>query len=721
MSHIEKLIQKGAFDSALHEVERLEKTVDLEQIGLLQCVILRSRIHTAKGEAEKGLQLAQDASIESEKTENPLIVIDVLISKATALLTLGRLDSCLEILQNGESLLPTIQDREEFLADRKAILKYIAGKAYRRKGDLERAHEFFQDCLSIREASGSVTESADPLNDIGIIYAIKGEFNPALDYLERSLAIFETLGNKQSIVKLRNNIGRIYEQIGELDQALENLELSLELSEELGNKQLTAALLLNIGLIALYKGELDSALDFYEQSFAIFEELENKSQMADCLNNIGVVYTTKGELEKVLEIYQRSLELRKELGDNQGIATSLNNIGHVYKIQEDFETALAYFEDSLELFDAIGNDVNTCQALYNLIVVTIRARKMEKSNLLLERLEKMSTKKEHKLISQLYRLAKALILATNPRLKDKARAQGLLQEIAEEDIVNHDYTMEAMLQLTELLLFELKVFGEPPILHEISTLTRRLVDIAQDQNNFFLLAETYMLQSKTALLELDVKSAQQLLNQAQMLAEEKGLPKLAMRISGEYDSLLGQMKKWDDYVDRDASLSERLELARLEDMVIRMIRKREDDIPERPPEEPVMMLIIGKNGLTLFSHSFQSKSQVHDQLMGGFLTAVQNVATEILAGTETLDRIMYQEHTIALKAHGPLMFCYIFKGASYSALKKLDQCMETVNTSPNVWEWLIRLARTGILRVAQEQRTLEGMVDKIFLASPASA
>lgn len=107
--------------------------------------------------------------------------------------------------------------------------------------------------------------------------------------------------------------------------------------------------------------------------------------------------------------------------------------------------------------------------------------------------------------------------------------------------------------------------------------------------------------------------------------------------------------------------------------------------------------------------------------MGGFLTAVQNVANEILAGTETLDRIMYQEHTITLKAHDPLMFSYIFKGASYSALQKLDQCMDTVNTSLAVWKWLIRLARSGILLATPEQRTLEGMVDKIFLTSPASA
>lgn len=680
----------------------------------MQYKLFKSRIHTAKGDHSKGLQLAVEAFEESQKINNPLILLDALFFKATALLELGKLDKCLKTVQNGENLLSTIQGNEGVLADREAALKYITGKAYRRKGDLDLANDFLQACLSIRQASGSAPETADPLNDIGIIHAIKGEFESALDYLERSLAIFEELGNKHSIVKLRNNIGRIYSQVGKLDLALENFQGSLEVSKELGNKRLTAALLLNIGLTNWNKGELESALEFYQRSLALYEELESKNEMANCLNNIGLLYATKGELTKVLEIYQKSLTLRKELGDKQGIATSLNNIGQVYRIMEDFETSLTYFEKSLELFEEIGNDVDTSTAIYNLILVTMRARTIADIQPLLQRLEEMNAKKENKLISQCYRLSKATVLAMSTRIKDKARAQEMLEEISEEEIIQHDKIMDAMLQLTELLLFELKVTGDPIILDEINALTRRLVYIAQDQNNFFLLAETYMLQSKTALLELDVKRAQQLLNQAQLLAEGKGLPKLAMRISGEYDSLLDQMKKWDDYVDRDASMSERLELARLEDMVVRMIRKRETDIPEQPPEDPVMLLILAGSGLTLYSKAFVEEILADEHLVGGFLTAVGSLGSEIFASSGAIERIMYQDYTLALKPLESLSFVYVFKGQSYSALLKLDQFMQATYNSPIVWGALERTLNTGRTLDEGEERTMEEAIRQIF-------
>jgi hypothetical protein len=99
---------------------------------------------------------------------------------------------------------------------------------------------------------------------------------------------------------------------------------------------------------------------------------------------------------------------------------------------------------------------------------------------------------------------------------------------------------------------------------------------------------------------------------------------------------------------------------------------------------------------------------------------VQNLAAEIMAGAETLDRIMYQEHTIALKARDPLMFCYIFKGPSYGALHKLEHFMDAMRASPALWKGLCRTSRRGIVLAASEQQTLEKCATDIFLAPSVS-
>ncbi|MFX0117321.1 MAG: hypothetical protein ACFFB3_22430, partial [Candidatus Hodarchaeota archaeon] len=211
----------------------------------------------------------------------------------------------------------------------------------------------------------------------------------------------------------------------------------------------------------------------------------------------------------------------------------------------------------------------------------------------------------------------------------------------------------------------------------------------------------------------------QLLTQAQQIAEERGLQQLAMMASGEHDSLLDQMSKWDSFIGSEVSMQERLKLTKLENMVTGLIRKREVEIEERPPDEPVMLLILADSGLTLFSQSFGEESQMDDQLVGGFLTAVTSFGSEVFSGSGAIDRIQYQEYTVASKAVESMMFCYMFKGQSYTALQKLDQFMDSVQQVAAVWNGLTRALRTGQTLEYADEMTLGGIITEIFQAKAA--
>ncbi|MHA2226598.1 MAG: hypothetical protein ACXAC8_15415 [Candidatus Hodarchaeales archaeon] len=95
-----------------------------------------------------------------------------------------------------------------------------------------------------------------------------------------------------------------------------------------------------------------------------------------------------------------------------------------------------------------------------------------------------------------------------------------------------------------------------------------------DKSCFWLLAETYVLQSRLALFGLDLTGSQQFLDQALLLAEEKGLKKLAVKIYSEQTQLRDQMDHWERLIKQGASLSDRLELAKLESLISRMADRR---------------------------------------------------------------------------------------------------------------------------------------------------
>jgi tetratricopeptide (TPR) repeat protein len=581
LKQVERLIYMDKLEEALQKVENLGNKVELDEIEKIQVQILRSLIFTQIGNFIASLELAEQLSKECQQLENHILMIDVIISLATTNFGLDELSKCLDLINNGEKLLNTInKGNEREIINRVASLKYLKGKVCWKRGELDQALDLVQEIFSIKRDLGNLYETADYQNILGIFFIGKGEFDKALDYLQNSLQIFEELGIKSSIVKSLTNIGLIHWKKGNLGEALDNYKISLAKSEELKNKQFIAKLSVNIGLIYWNMGELDKALNFYQKSLVVSKEIENKVIVATCFNNIGTIFQFKGELDQALEFYQKSLALHEELAMKPDTAFCLNNIGEIYHTKGVFDVAIDYYKKSLILFEEAGDNYNTCVALYNLVLVAVDRGSTKDSDPYLQKLQEIDIKEVNKYISQKYRLAKAVVLKERERVVNIAEAQNLFQEVAHEEMISLEHNVTANLNLCELLLKELRATGNEEILMELREVLSRLRNVAEGQNSYIWLAKTYWLQSKIALLEFDLEQSQELLTQAETIANEKGLIKLLNQISNEREILLSQFNKWKKVFEQKPSVREIIDLTQIEGMVERMIQKKLDSSDE---------------------------------------------------------------------------------------------------------------------------------------------
>jgi len=684
----EDLYHKGNLDESLKELTKLEMREDLEELYKIKYQILKSQILIEKGENEKGIELAEKAFKESKELDNQDLMIEADISKANALIGLGKLKECLAIVEINEKLLAVTTMRNKIIDLNRAALNRIKGKAIRRKGELDQALEYLSRSLSIYKNLNQKFEIAGLFNDIGIIHASKGELDLALEYLQQSLEGYEEVGNIQPAFKLFNNIGLIYSYKGEPDKALENYQKSLELSEKFGTRQSAATLLYNIGLIYLNKGELNQALDYNQQSLEKYEELEGKAEIATCLGNLGNIYQEKGELEKALEVFTRSLAISEELENKNEIATCYNNIGNVHVTQGDVNKAVSYYQRSYKIFESLNNNVEISTSLQNLISVEVNWGDPETAKQYLEKLKRIAEKDDNKTIDLIYRISQAFVLKTSDRMVKRAEAQEIFQQIAEEEIIQHQYTFDAMLNLCYMLLQELRSSGSEEVLSEIKNLLNRLLAIAEEQHSYKYLVNSQKLQSKVALLELDLDSARQILAEAQQVASEKGLENMVIAISAEYDALEDQLTKWTELIESNVSMVERLEFAELESMVSRIIRKKEE-IPKFAEETPAMFLILSKKGKVHFSNEFVSKEVLDDQVIGDLYTAINNFIQETFSATGIIERIKHKEYTLVIKpVLETLLCCFVFKGRSYFAIQKLEKFIESAKMSKPIWRAL---------------------------------
>ncbi len=676
----EKLILEGRCDEALQLVRGIERS-QFEITDRLRCGILESKCLAKLGEFEEALDISRQVVEEGKRTSGySNRVVDALIIVAESLWRLGRPDESLETIEEGERIFQTLTlhtltlhvlGHSEILRIRSALL-YHKGVVYRLQGDLDQALEYYEQSLALYEESGNRQGIAAALNGLGSVFKQKGDLDRALDFYKRSLVLQEEIGDKLNIAKALNNIGLTYENQGELDRTMEYFQRSLTLLEESGQMYVFAVVLLNISILYYRRGELDLALECCQKTLTLFEEFGNKQYIAQTLNNIGSIYFRKGDLGQALEYNKRSLALREEIGNNREIS----------------------------------------QTLLNLVSITIDKDSMDQAKHHLQRLMHINEQEENKIIDQRCRVAEALVLKTSMRARNRAKAEKLLEQVVEEEIVAHELTVRALLNLCDILLDDLRLSGDVEVLRGVQTHLNKLIEIATDQHSHWLLAEAYVFQSKLTLLDLNVRKTRHLLTEAQRIADEKGLGQLAMKISSEHDALLDELDKWEELSKRKAPLTERTELARIDTHLERMFRQSPVEIPTLPEEEKVMFMLLGQGGRVVFSKTFISVTEVDENLIGGFLNALQSFSYETFS--QTIDRIKFGTYTILIKPMDPLTICYVFKGQSYSAQQKLFRFIEVAPQMSSVWNPVLETANSGRTLNIAARAALESLLTEVF-------
>ncbi|MHA1910092.1 MAG: tetratricopeptide repeat protein [Candidatus Kariarchaeaceae archaeon] len=523
------------------------------------------------------------------------------------------------------------------------------------------------------------------------------------------------------------NLGVVYYFKGNFGQSLENYMVSLSLAKELALDQDIGQILNNIGAIYHLQGDLGEALEYYQQSLSIKEKLGNKQELAKSINNIGVIYYLKGELDLALENYQKSLSLKEELGQTQSIALTLNNIGTIYRFTEKLELALEQYKECLTLFEKIGNKMHMAEPTFNLLTVYIDMKDITKARETYAKLKEINDTEENKRVNLQLRIAEALILKSSTRSKNRVKAEEILEEIVNEPVFDNELTVLAMLSLSELLLYELKTSSsEEEILNDLKELLKKMLELGRKQHSYSLIAETYWVQAQLALVELDLKKAKALLHQAQVIAEERDLEKLARQISNEHDGLLDQIENWENLSKRNAPINERLKVAGLDKIVSKMTKKRDVKLPEKSEEQPVLLLLISSAGIPAFSKQFLPESELDDILISGFISAINMALTSFMMEAFDkevsdikekhlpVERIKYKDYTLVMEFNDPLLFCYVFKGESYSAMQKLDRFILQTLDSARIWESLQKASTTGDSSYVEGNDSLEKWIKEIF-------
>ncbi|UCG01567.1 MAG: tetratricopeptide repeat protein [Candidatus Heimdallarchaeota archaeon] len=433
----------------------------------------------------------------------------------------------------------------------------------------DKALPFLEKSLALYQGLDNKMWIGGLYNNISIVYREKENYDLTLNYLERALAISEEIGDRNGMIINHNNIGWLYAHKGELSTAEKHFDQSLRLNKELGNKSGEGFVLSSLGdLYSIWKGELNIGLDYYQQSLSIYKEMGSDPGVAWTFLRFAMTYILQGEPELALNKIKQSETIFTKIDLKIGIGQCSVQLGRVYKLQGKYDQAIKALEAGLALVKEtiVGANIGLWMSyvLFFLILVAQDLQSLELAEDYLKQMQELKETSKNKFVHLRIQFSEAIVLKMSKRMVKKFQAQQIFQTIIEDEIIDHNITVLSMLNLCELLILETKYSDTAEdLFQEVSHLGEKLHKISQNQESSSMTIMALLLQTKLALVRGDVEGASQLLSDAKKIASDKNLVNLLAQIKAEQETVQAELDKWNELIQRKATIQERVEHARI--------------------------------------------------------------------------------------------------------------------------------------------------------------
>ncbi|NHJ39721.1 MAG: tetratricopeptide repeat protein, partial [Asgard group archaeon] len=579
------------YNEVLDIISKVEKQDETSAIIKDRIFDLKTQTLYKLGRIEEAYQEIERDIIEFTGKKDWVQVLDSMILKIRIKFIESKKDDLLEIADEGLEILKQIKKITPDLLVRKAWLLYWKGNTFTWSIENDNAIKFLKLSLKLAKELSNQEIKGLSLHRLGVVYGFLSDFEKSINYMTQALEIYEKLGDKGTIAHLYQNLSISYSfrgeyklsreysykfidlvgetphillgiadsywREGELDKGLELLSKGLErLQNQLENPDEHPLVLFFQGNLLSRKGELNKALDKYHKAIKISIQKSDSSQPWGYYDiGISTCHLLKGELNEAMEYAMEALDKFGRNNKKYGLGLAHSLLMKVYYEKNDMMNALVHAQSSLDYRQEIGNKHEMALTLRWIIKLLIEEGNLEEANTYFEQIKALNKTTDDRMTDQSYRLAEALILKSKSRPKYWVKAIDILEILSEEQILNFEITITALILLSELFLNEFSMSGDEEVLTDLQTATNRVVDIAKKQNSYTLRVEAYnmrvlslWLQAQYSKVDVDIQNTRRLLLEAQELADEKGLVKLARKIENQHIKLIEQLENWDEFI-----------------------------------------------------------------------------------------------------------------------------------------------------------------------------
>ncbi|CAD5258497.1 Serine/threonine protein kinase [Alteromonas sp. 38] len=169
------------------------------------------------------------------------------------------------------------------------------GIAHLRIAEHATAASYFQDALSLRDATSQPSERAKTLANLAIAASLTRKIELAESSLKEALSLIMDIGDLEQEAHINDTLGFLYEEQGEFEKALLHYKRGLDIRVQIDDKVLKPESMSNVAYMHFLIGDLSLADIYWQQAKTLFERNNDQSHLLRTYQNLAQLSLVKGD------------------------------------------------------------------------------------------------------------------------------------------------------------------------------------------------------------------------------------------------------------------------------------------------------------------------------------------------------------------------------------------------------------------------------------------
>ena len=273
----------------------------------------------------------------------------VLRKLAVCYMQIGECDHALELLHDAFGLIAEGQDPVELAR----IIIYRAWAHFKR-GEYDLSQADCEAVLEILIHEDKERELVRTYNCLGAVYLRKGDNEKALDFYRSALSLSRLIGDRDLVGTCLNNLGLACKNLGRWEESQKYLEEALRIAEDLGQHLQKGIRLNNLGIIYSKRGLWRRAYKCWSEALGVLSRIGNRRETFSACRNLGHYYMTYRNYERAEQYYVRAMKESADQGDARCCALSLEYMGDVHMARGRLDLAYDRYMEALNIAEEIA-------------------------------------------------------------------------------------------------------------------------------------------------------------------------------------------------------------------------------------------------------------------------------------------------------------------------------------------------------------------------------